>query len=211
MRAMWNFVMDRLSKPERDDGRRDVVARALPSLRPRTGRRWSPRRICRRGLRPRSINDGGRNVHHKALWPLEKKSRRGFRGYPVATVAFYGPDDRLASKVAVGIVKAEGSEPEALERWFLEHSDIRSDTGIAAEVSRFIVGHGAKSIVLADRIIGCPHEEGVDYREGTACPHCPFWARRDRWSGEPARVKGRAPLRRERLASACNRRRSVRP
>ncbi len=56
--------------------------------------------------------------------------------------------------------------------------------GSPADVSRFIKGHGAKSIVLADRIIGCPHEEGVDYPEGTACPQCPCWARRDRWSGE---------------------------
>jgi hypothetical protein len=37
---------------------------------------------------------------------------------------------------------------------------------------------------LADRIIGCPHEEGVDYPEGQSCPRCPFWAHRDRWSGE---------------------------
>jgi len=29
--------------------------------------------------------------------PLNKKARRGFRGYPVATVAFYGPDDTRAS------------------------------------------------------------------------------------------------------------------
>ena len=123
-------------------------------------------------------------MHHKALWPLEKKSRRGFRGYPVATVAFYGPDDRHASKVAVGIVAAEGAEPYVLERWFSEDSDVRSDIGIAGEVSRFIVAHGAKSTVLADRIIGCPHEEGVDYPDGTACPNCPFWAGRDRWSGE---------------------------
>ena len=48
--------------------------------------------------------------------PLKKKARRGFRGYPVATVAFYGPDDTRASKVAVGIVATEGAEPMALER-----------------------------------------------------------------------------------------------
>jgi hypothetical protein len=36
---------------------------------------------------------------------------------------------------------------------------------------------------MTDRIIGCPHEEGIDY-EGAACPACPFWAGRDRWTGE---------------------------
>ena len=41
---------------------------------------------------------------------LSKKVRRGFRGYPVATIAFYGPDAGRASKVAVGIVMTEGDE-----------------------------------------------------------------------------------------------------
>ena len=45
---------------------------------------------------------------------------------------------------------------------------------------RFVQGHGTKRVVATDRIIGCPHEEGVDYPEGKACPHCRFWAHRDR-------------------------------
>jgi hypothetical protein len=36
---------------------------------------------------------------------------------------------------------------------------------------------------MVDRVIGCPHEEGIDY-EGPTCPHCPYWAGRDRWTGE---------------------------
>jgi hypothetical protein len=42
-----------------------------------------------------------------------------------------------------------------------------------------------KSVVMPDRIIGCPHEEGIDYPEGESCPQCPFWEGRDRWTGEP--------------------------
>ena len=34
---------------------------------------------------------------------LERKAERGFQGYPIGTIAFYGPDNRRASKVAVGI------------------------------------------------------------------------------------------------------------
>src|ERR1700730_11392127 len=41
---------------------------------------------------------------------LRKRVRRGFRGYPVATVVYYGPDDQRASKVAVGITNGEGRE-----------------------------------------------------------------------------------------------------
>lgn len=123
-------------------------------------------------------------MHYKAIWPLEKRSRRGFRGYPVATVAFYGPDDQRATKVAVGIVRAEGADADPLERWTSVETDARSDVAIARQIGDFIETHAAKSVVLVDRILGCPHEEGIDYPEGAACPRCPFWANRDRWSGE---------------------------
>jgi hypothetical protein len=116
--------------------------------------------------------------------PLQKKARRGFRGYPVATVAFYGPDDQCASKVVVGIVAAEGAQADPLERWFCADGDARTDDSIGEQVLAFIREHGALTVVAADRIIGCPHEEGVDYPEGQVCPRCPFWAHRDRWSGE---------------------------
>jgi hypothetical protein len=42
-----------------------------------------------------------------------------------------------------------------------------------------------KDSVSADRIIGCPHQEGVDYPMGRMCPHCPFWAGIDRFTHEP--------------------------
>ena len=116
--------------------------------------------------------------------PLKKKARRGFRGYPVATVAFYGPDSTHATKVAVGIVAAESAQAEALERWFTEERDVRTDPAIGRAILDFIQQYGAKSVMMADRIIGCPHEEGVDYPDGQACPRCPFWAHRDRWTGE---------------------------
>jgi len=115
---------------------------------------------------------------------LKKKARRGFRGYPVATIAFYGPDDQRASKAAVAILNAEGAEPTGLKRWFIEEGDIRSDPTVGSEIVQFVRNYGAKSIVMTDRIIGCPHEEGVDYPEGQACPQCLFWSHRDRWTGE---------------------------
>jgi hypothetical protein len=116
--------------------------------------------------------------------PLKRKARRGFRGYPVATVAFYGPDDQRASKVAVGILTKEDADPDILERWFAEDRDVRTDPAVAQEILEFIRRHGAKSVVMTDRIIGCPHEEGLDYPEGRVCQHCRFWAHRDRWTGD---------------------------
>ncbi len=115
---------------------------------------------------------------------LSKRAKRGFRGYPIATIAFYGPNDERASKAAVAIVPEEDAEPLALERWFSECGDIRSDPAIAEQILAFIHQYEAKSVTMADCIIGCPHEEGVDYPEGAVCPQCPFWANRDRWTGE---------------------------
>ena len=115
---------------------------------------------------------------------LEKKARRGYRGYPVATVAFYGPDETRASKVAVGIIPSEGSESTALERWRSASSDVRRDPEIGERIIDFIRPHNVSTVVMTDRIIGCPHEEGIDYPDGTVCPMCPYWQDRDRWSGE---------------------------
>jgi len=115
---------------------------------------------------------------------LRKKAKRGFRGYPVATIAYYGPDDKRASKVAVGILEEEDGAVTAMERWFSDDGDVRADDSILQAILEFIKDHGVNSVVMTDRIIGCPHEEGKDYPEGEKCPQCPFWATRDRWSGE---------------------------
>jgi hypothetical protein len=115
---------------------------------------------------------------------LQKIADKGFKGYPIATVAYYGPDDQHASKVAVGIVVNKGEDPAFLERWYSEQADVRVDPEINREIITFIQLHKAKSVVIADRIMGCPHEEGKDYPEGSVCLECPFWANRDRFTGE---------------------------
>jgi hypothetical protein len=115
---------------------------------------------------------------------LGKRAKRGFRGWPLATVALYGPDDTTASKITVGIVPTEDAEATELRRWLAKDlTDVRNDAEVAEELLAFITEAGAKSVVMTDRIIGCPHEEGIDY-EGTTCPACPFWAGRDRWTGK---------------------------
>ena len=119
----------------------------------------------------------------QAVKRLGKKAKRGFRGFPVATVAFYGPDARRASKVTVGIVMAEDQKPAELRRWFSEQADVREDPIAAEEILALIGEFGVRSVAMVERIIGCPHEEGIDY-EGPTCPRCPYWAGRDRWTGE---------------------------
>ena len=114
---------------------------------------------------------------------LAKKAKKGFRGYPAATIAFYGPDDQRATKLVVAIVDHEDAEPAEMHKWFAADGDIRHDAEILAQVTTFLAEHGVLSVAMPDRIIGCPHEEGIDY-QGPICPDCPFWANRDRWTGE---------------------------
>lgn len=118
---------------------------------------------------------------------LREKAKRGFRGYPVATIAYYGPDATRATKVAVGIILAEGEEPSALERWHSADADMRFDQQICGAALDFVAAHHVKTVAMSSRIIGCPHEEGIDYTLGEQCPACPYWANRDRWTGEVTR------------------------
>lgn len=115
---------------------------------------------------------------------LKSKVKRGAQGFPLATIAYYGPDALKATKVVVGIVNSEGAEPNPLERWNSESRDVRADFEINKSIYYLLLRHAVKTVVIADRIMGCPHEEGIDYPDGEKCPKCPYWAIRDRFSGE---------------------------
>ncbi|MBY5839337.1 hypothetical protein J3P71_12945 [Rhizobium leguminosarum] len=115
---------------------------------------------------------------------LEKKSKRGNRGYPMGTIAYYGPDNRRASKAAVSIIPALNAGPADLRRWFAETGDLRMDETVIAEIAAFLRENEVKSVVMVDAIIGCPHEEGIDYPSGEACPDCSYWKGRNRWTGK---------------------------
>jgi hypothetical protein len=126
---------------------------------------------------------GALRFKKKSTSPLKKLARRKFRGFPVATLAFYGPDDQFASKVAVGIIAEEGAPPMMLRLWS-EGPDVRFDPSIAKQIADHLASHGVKSVSSVEQIIGCPHEEGIDYPDGEVCPQCPYWAHRNRFTGE---------------------------
>jgi hypothetical protein len=113
---------------------------------------------------------------------LRKKAKKGMRGWPAATIAFYGPNLSQATKVAVGIVQSDREEPPEMRNWTVKDGDVRTDPAIAREILDFIASHGVLSVVMTDGILGCPHQEGIDY-EGEWCPVCEFWRGRDRFTG----------------------------
>jgi hypothetical protein len=62
---------------------------------------------------------------------LSKRAKRGFRGWPLATVALDGPDVTIATKLTLGILPGEDAEATDLRRWLSkDQSDIRT----AAEI-----------------------------------------------------------------------------
>lgn len=100
-----------------------------------------------------------------------KSNRRG--KFPIGTIAWYGPDDKITTKIAAGVILNEDDEL-VMERWV--GPDVLTDPKVIDEIKRFFARHGVKSVVTSDGNLGCPHEEGPDFSIGTDCPFCPFWA-----------------------------------
>jgi hypothetical protein len=46
-----------------------------------------------------------------------------------------------------------------------------ANAGVAREIMEFVEKHGVLSVAMTDGIIGCPHQEGIDY-EGEWRPVC---------------------------------------
>ena len=115
-----------------------------------------------------------------------RTSQRSRAKYPLATISAYGPDNKRATKLVVGILRRAGQkDPNPMRSWSTDAIDVRHDPLIAAELADWLRSQGIKDTVSHDRIIGCPHEEGIDYPIGRTCPQCPFWASIDRFTHEP--------------------------
>jgi hypothetical protein len=108
------------------------------------------------------------------------RASRGYRGDPLATLAFYGPDDQHASKIVVGISPSADEGITETRAFWNADSDVRSDAQLLARVLKFLSDHKAKSLVMTDGVCGCPHEEGIDYPAGGTCEYCTFWSGRSR-------------------------------
>jgi hypothetical protein len=121
----------------------------------------------------------------RSLKRLSKRAKRGMRGYPIGTVAFYGPDNTRATKVAMGIRFDQDSEP-LMRNMTVETGDARESPAVAAALLSFFDEFGVKSVAMADGLLGCPHQEGIDY-EGQYCPVCTYWIGRDRFTGRKVR------------------------
>ncbi len=108
---------------------------------------------------------------------------RGHSQFPVATIACYGPTPDHATKLVASILSRPGGDVTVSQIWTTLVGDVRHDPEVRDDVSAFLDAHAAHDTITAPRLLGCPHEEGIDYPVGEECPRCPAWAGVDRWTG----------------------------
>src|SRR4051794_36452244 len=120
-------------------------------------------------------------MEDRFLKRLRKKARKGLRGANCDDCVLRSepePSDE-GHCWHRAIRECRGGRVARLES---DYGDIRADPGIAREILEFIEKHRVLSVAMTDGVIGCPHQEGVDY-EGEWCPICEFWHGRDRFTG----------------------------
>ena len=117
----------------------------------------------------------------KPITTLRKRAKLGDQGFPRATLAFYGPDDKKATKAVLGIFLRDGDEG-TIHRYFSEEKDVRFKIDVQEDIIARLREHDVRTLIMREKIFGCPHEEGVDYPEGEDCPRCPYWKGRDRYA-----------------------------
>jgi hypothetical protein len=92
--------------------------------------------------------------------------------FPIGTLASYGPNDKITTKIAAGVIKTPNAEP-IIMRWVA--TDVTTSPKVQREIQEFFKAHGVKSVAASAGNMGCPHEEGEDFPGGEDCPFCPFW------------------------------------
>lgn len=82
---------------------------------------------------------------------IMKMVKKGFLGYPMISISYYGPTESHATKVTVTFTAEEDSEAQT--ETFITENDIREDPTIQSTIVKIIERSGAKSVDLIDRII----------------------------------------------------------
>lgn len=97
---------------------------------------------------------------------------------PLGTLNFLGPNEALATKAVGAVFQPPQVEPVAVEEWVSTGADVRFDPVLVARIAAFFKQHGATQVGMGEKVVGCPHEAGVDYPLGETCPLCPYWKNR---------------------------------
>jgi hypothetical protein len=77
--------------------------------------------------------------------------------YPIGTVALYGADDRITTKIAAGVITSPNAEP-ILMRWMA--TDVTTSPKVQREITEFFEQHGVKSVVKSEGNMAAPTRRG---------------------------------------------------
>jgi hypothetical protein len=66
--------------------------------------------------------------------------------YPIGTVAMYGPDDKITTKIAAAVILHDGAEP-IMKRWVA--TDVTTNPKVQQELKDFFLQHGVKQVAMS--------------------------------------------------------------
>lgn len=81
---------------------------------------------------------------------IAKQVKKGFQGYPVISIVYYGPNEALATKVVVGFTEEDNAQ--MMTETFSTQADIREDTAVQTTIIKIIDRSGAKSVTMDERV-----------------------------------------------------------
>jgi hypothetical protein len=81
---------------------------------------------------------------------INKRVKRGFHGYPMISIQYFGPTEVLATKVEVGFIEQENAEP--MLETFNSETDIRQDETVQTTIIKIIDRVDAKTVTLENKV-----------------------------------------------------------
>ena len=86
----------------------------------------------------------------KAKKRIAKQVKKGFKGYPQLSLAYFGKISDIATEVVVTFTLAEGAEPQ--EQKFVSENDVREDETIQSVLVKIIDRAGANSVLETEGV-----------------------------------------------------------
>lgn len=81
---------------------------------------------------------------------ISKRVKRGFHGYPMISIQYFGPSEMLATKVEVGFIEQENAEP--MLETFTSETDLRQDETVQTTIIKIIDRVDAKTVTLNEAV-----------------------------------------------------------
>ncbi|MGP4844710.1 hypothetical protein ACTXGQ_11305 [Marinobacter sp. 1Y8] len=86
----------------------------------------------------------------KAKKRIAKQAKRGFNGYPLVSLEYFGKASGAATDVLILFTSEEGAEPQ--EQRFSSETDAREDENIQSIIVKIIERSGANTVTEVDGV-----------------------------------------------------------